>query len=202
MAVDASRGGERGAGSSAKSAREALLEAATLLFGEAGPAAVSTRQIAKAADVNSGLIHRHFRTKDALLKEVLERLAREISESAKEAVDEAPELLRFFDATYERALYWRLLARCILDGKDLSEIQTEFPTVERIVETLGRLQGDGAIRDDIEPKVLTGVLLAMGLGWLVFEPFLLAATGLDERDSKEVRRDARLAGVRLLARSD
>ena len=62
----------------ASDAREALLRAATALFGERGPASVSTREIAALANVNSGLIHRHFRTKDRLLREVLNELAHEI----------------------------------------------------------------------------------------------------------------------------
>src|SRR5207248_9502831 len=49
----------------------AVVEAATALFAERGPAAVSLREIAQAADVNLGLIHRHIGSKADLLAAVL-----------------------------------------------------------------------------------------------------------------------------------
>src|SRR5207248_8155711 len=49
----------------------AVIEAATALFAERGPAAVSLREVAQAADVNLGLIHRHIGSKADLLAAVL-----------------------------------------------------------------------------------------------------------------------------------
>ena len=186
----------------AKPAREALLDAATVLFGECGPAAVSTRQIAAAAKVNSGLIHRHFRTKDALLGEVLERLSREISTAANGKDAGVSDLLRYLDATYERSLYWKLLARCILDGKDLHQLQSEFPTAERMRRFIADIQRNGAISNELDPRILTSLLLAAGLGWLVFEPFLLAANDLEGEDMADVRRRVRRTMLSLLTREE
>jgi len=186
----------------AKPAREALLDAATVLFSECGPAAVSTRQIAAAARVNSGLIHRHFGTKDALLGEVLERLSREISTAANGSDAGASDLLRYLDATYERSLYWKLLARCILDGKDLHQLQSEFPTAERMRRFIADIQRDGAISNELDPQILTSLLLAAGLGWLVFEPFLLAANDLEGEDVADVRRRVRRAMLSLLTHEE
>ena len=128
-----------------KPAREALLEAAARLFAERGPAAVSTREIAAEANVNNGLIHRHFGTKDELLRQTMERLASEIAEAA-DADDDPASLLRFLDATRERSGYWRLLARCLLDGQQMDELQTEFPTMSRIVALVGELQRSRTMR--------------------------------------------------------
>jgi AcrR family transcriptional regulator len=49
----------------------AVVQAATTLFAERGPAAVSLREVAQAADVNLGLIHRHIGSKTDLLAAVL-----------------------------------------------------------------------------------------------------------------------------------
>lgn len=51
--------------------RRKLLEAATELFSEHGFRAVSVRQIAKAAGVNSALVNYHYGTKDDLFEEVI-----------------------------------------------------------------------------------------------------------------------------------
>jgi AcrR family transcriptional regulator len=162
-------------------ARGALLQAATALFGERGPASVSTREIAAAANVNSGLIHRHFRTKDRLLREVLNGLAREISQVEPSGPgDEMATLREFFFATRERTLYWKLLARCILDGRDPDEIQTDFPTVDRMVELLRDMQQKGTLSKEYDARNIAATVLALALGYLIFEPWILSATQLDE----------------------
>ena len=55
------------------SAREAILEAADKLFGEAGFVAATTREIAELSGVNKALIHYHFKSKEALFENVLDR---------------------------------------------------------------------------------------------------------------------------------
>src|SRR5271154_7435070 len=53
----------------------AILEAATDLFAERGPAATSIRDIAARSKVNHGLVFRHFGTKDQLVGAVLDHLS-------------------------------------------------------------------------------------------------------------------------------
>jgi AcrR family transcriptional regulator len=186
------------------SSREALLKAATLLFAEQGPAAVSTRKIASEARVNNGLIHRHFRTKDALLREVLDSLAMEISEATQDGGERSDigALLRFFDAAHESSMYWKLLARCILDGQSPEELQSAFPTMERIVAAIGELQEADAIDRDADTRTLAAAFTAMGLGWLVFEPWLVRATGLSDRPLDQTRRDVRRLARTLIRKRD
>ena len=181
--------------------REALLAAAIALFGERGPAAVSTRDVAAAANVNSGLIHRHFRTKSELLQAAMDRLAAEIAAVAESGDGDgmrADHLLQVFDATWERTAYWRLLARTLLDGQDLAGLQTDFPTMRRIVAILERLRHEGLLAPTLEPKALAAALSAMGLGWLVYEPFLTRALGLGDGDAAEARRSVRRLARELL----
>src|SRR4051812_9842318 len=71
-------------GSRSGAARErdigALVEAATDLFAERGPAATSLRDVAARAGVNYGLIHQYIGTKDDLLRLVVERVSVETAE--------------------------------------------------------------------------------------------------------------------------
>jgi len=48
--------------------RQAILEATVALIGEVGWAGVTTRAVARRAGVTQGVIHYHFRSKDALLR--------------------------------------------------------------------------------------------------------------------------------------
>jgi AcrR family transcriptional regulator len=159
-----------------------------VLFGERGPAAASTRQIAARARVNNGLIHRFFGTKDALLRETMDRLAGEISAAVAPDERDLGSWLQWFATARERTGYWKLLARCLLDGKDPREFQSDFPTIHQIVDMFEALRERGTLPRELDPRVAAAAVAALGLGWLVFEPFLTPAAGLDDRDLTGVRR--------------
>src|SRR5437764_10365924 len=57
----------------------AVLEAATDLFAERGPAATSIRDIAARSKVNHGLVFRHFGAKEQLVGAVLDHLGETLS---------------------------------------------------------------------------------------------------------------------------
>jgi AcrR family transcriptional regulator len=52
----------------------ALLEAGRALFAQSGIAGLSVRKVAERAGVNLGMFHYHFRTKDAFVRALLQRL--------------------------------------------------------------------------------------------------------------------------------
>ena len=193
------RGGSRN--SRPESPKEALLKAAITLFGKRGPAAVSTRELAAAANVNNGLIHRHFRTKDELLRETMDRLAREIADAGGPADGDVGVLFQFLNATQERSAYWRLLARSILDGKHPRDLQTDFPTGRKIVDAFRHLQEKGLLSREFDPQILAAAMTAAALGWFIFEPFLILAADLSDRDRGEVRRMVRHTVLLLLERA-
>jgi len=90
--------------------------------------------------------------------------------------------------------YWRALARALLDGEDPRTLQHDFPTVRRLITLLqAEPQQRRHLPDQHLPslscdvRVVVGALCALMLGWLVFEPFLLTATGLEQHDREEVR---------------
>lgn len=158
----------------------ALLSAAADLFAERGPAAVSLREVARAADVNVGLIHRHIGGKDDLLATVLR------SRPGTAAVDElvgapleefVPLLLQ---TNFGEAFFSRLQARTILDGFDLQELQRHFPVLEYAIDQLReRLPETDA--------VARGALLAVAVvGWGVFGPSMLQIAGAPDRPIEDV----------------
>jgi len=173
--------------------RAALIQAAAELFAERGPSGVSVRDVAAHAGVNHGLVHQYFGSKRALLGEVLDFLAEGISLQADEV-----EITELIDATAGNP-FWRVLARTILDGEDLGKLQKSFPTVGRIVNFFTDLQAHGRL-DDFDPKILSAVVVGLGLGWLLFEPFLVPAAQLGDRPILRVRDEFRRAGFEMVAR--
>jgi AcrR family transcriptional regulator len=173
--------------------RRALIEAAAELFAEHGPAGVSVRDVAARAGVNHGLVHQYFGSKRALLGEVLEYLAEQISARAEEV-----EITELLEATAGNP-FWRVLARAILDGEDVRRLQKSFPTVGRIVDFFTDLRAQGRFHD-LDPKILSALVVGLGLGWLLFEPFLIPAAGLGDRPVARVREELRRTGFALAAR--
>ena len=158
--------------------REALIAAASELFAQRGPAAVGVREIARYAQVNHGLIHRHFGSKHGLLQAVLGHLAAEIATNVGEAApDEALGGLvgSVLGATSKQGAWLRIMAWAILDGADIDEIQGQFPMAERMV-AVARANDQGPL----DPEARVTLIMSAGLGMLLFGPFLQRATDQDD----------------------
>jgi AcrR family transcriptional regulator len=162
-----------------------VLTAAEKLFAARGPAAVSARDIAKAAGVNYGLIHRYFGTKDAVLVETIQRLRARIGKAEDVVADEQTIAANLLDLQEEFTAYTRTLAWALLAGADPRELLGNFPAIDNMVRELGGQSEDES--DRLEAKVVAGAVTSLVLGWRLFEPFILTATGLDAADPAHVR---------------
>lgn len=177
--------------------KRALLDAAAELLAERGPEAVSVRDVAARALVNHGLVHRHFGSKRELVRAVMADLT---SKLAAEVHALPPTTMPSALATTAEAnVYWRVLARALLDGIDPRELQGGFPVVRLLLDRAREAQHAGLLRRDVDARLLTATGLALGLGWLLFEPFVLAATGLRRRDRARLRGEALALFLRAAA---
>jgi len=180
--------------------RTALLDSATALFAARGVRAVSVREIAAAAGVNHGLVHRHFGSKEAVVRAVLDRSAREIAASAAAVGGEQPEWSRLFASLTERDAFWRILARAMLDGEDPTAMQSEFPVLRLLVDTFAAMQRRGALDRAFDPGLVAAGVAGLVMGWLVFEPFLVAGTDLGRGRSTATRQRLLATLLDLLGR--
>src|SRR5581483_2009438 len=105
----------------------AILDAATDLFAERGPAATSIRDIAARSKVNHGLVFRHFGTKEQLVGAVLDHLGASLTAMLQGGV-QAEEIERAAD----RQL--RVMARTLLDGYPAGQLQQRFPNVAVLLD--------------------------------------------------------------------
>ncbi|MFI5401196.1 MAG: TetR/AcrR family transcriptional regulator [SAR324 cluster bacterium] len=160
--------------------REALIAAAAKLFAQYGPAAVSVREIAAAAQVNHGLVHRHFGSKDALLQAVFDRLARDLAGELRLRPNPLNRPGRqMFRATRTQGTLWRILAYSLLEQRRPRQLQREYPVMTALVRAVRMAQVTGRFDPKFDARALVAVATGATLGWLMFEPFLLASTGLD-----------------------
>ena len=72
---------------SSSTTREALIDAAELIFARDGFAGASLREIMRDADANPAAVHYHFGGKDGLLEAVLDRVVEPITTRRLELLD-------------------------------------------------------------------------------------------------------------------
>jgi AcrR family transcriptional regulator len=171
----------------ANEVRAALIAAGAELFAERGPSNVSIRAIAEQARVNHGLVHHYFGSKDALLAAVLDQLAEQAAAEIADGADAAG-IYRVGGATEQHG---RILAHLLLEARDPSEVQHEFPALDALV---GHLRGAGLGNRQARERAASAAALV--LGWQLFEPFLVSAARIDR--SPRTRQRMLDAGIRKL----
>jgi AcrR family transcriptional regulator len=138
---------------------DAVAEAGYDLFVERSPSAVSLREIAAAANVNLGLIHRYVGSKDDVIALVLARHTRRAQ--AITELGHRDLMHQVADSVVNRPSTGRLMAGMILDGVDVTVLKDDFPLLEQLAKN-----------SDATSAALT---YALALGWEVFGPSLVAA---------------------------
>lgn len=112
-------------------AREEILKAADRLFGERGFEGTTTREIAHESGVNKALIHYHFKNKDSLLEDILDRYYDRLSETLLKSLDtDAPLIERmkslvssYVDFLAENINFSRIVQREASGGKHLDRVR-------------------------------------------------------------------------------
>lgn len=160
---------------------EALLDAADRLFTSSGPADVSLRAIAREADVNHGMVHRHFGTRDDLVDRLLERMAAKWTARTQAEGDFSSAIDSILgpadDAEASAGSWIRLLAWSLLTetGNRPGESQRRYATLDMLPGMLDPERSDDAAE-------VTAAALALVFGWRFFHPYIRAALHLEDSD--------------------
>ena len=157
----------------------AILEAATELFAEKGPSAVSIRDIAAKAQVNHGLVHRHFGSKENLRLQVQHLLMKKINEDIGEPESYEDAVSRLVQTLRNNDAFWKFLVRTFLDEKFSGDVRKSFPFLRKMIDFVSEALTDNILGVDVDPRIIAAGSSAMALGLLVFEKYLLPGTGLD-----------------------
>jgi len=178
-------------GSSGPKGREqvidAIIDATVDLCRTGGPDKVRLRRVAENANVNYGLVHRHFGTKAALVRAAMQRAH---ERSYRELVEPSDDL----DTALARILHesTNTLARVMAWGILQGDISNVLPAEEAsmIPSGLCELATDSsAASGDVDPlttKTRVGTLLASLLGWRLFEPYLIRGLELENVDMSTI----------------
>lgn len=171
--------------------KSAIISAARDLFAQKGFAAVSIRDIASAACVNHGLVHRHFGTKDAVLHAVLQGMFSDVTSLARAGAQiDSPDFIpRLYPLVAARKQDWQILMRAVLDGFDFQTSGFEFPLTAAVQEHVAARRGG---RNE-SSRTVAGAIIAGGLGWLLLESYLTPILKLDSVDTEKLRK--RIAGL-------
>ena len=148
--------------------RESLLEAAVVVYAEAGARGATTRRIASAAGVNEVTLFRHFRTKDELLKTALERFARRATASIVLPADPvAPrtELLAWARAHHRQLYRVRALIRKLMAEREehpaqcARGLQVSGDIARGLVRYLGELKRRGLAQGGWDEHAAAAMLM-------------------------------------------
>ena len=182
------------------STRERILDAALVLFNKDSTAAVSTNHIANAAGISPGNLYYHFRNKEAILRELFERLYAANDQSFALPADKTPtldDLQEFVRANYKilwqyRGLYRELVALLRNDP----ELRTRFLSVrargfEGFHELFNAFLSAGVLRSPGTPEAIDNLAEII---WMITE-FWLSSLEVSGRTVNESQMER---GVQLM----
>ncbi len=158
----------------------ALIDAAAELFADGIPALVSVRDIAARANVNHGLVHQYFGSKDALIAATIEELARQRAEIVENAPDEATAVRMALRFQHDQPAYTRLLAWWLLEGRNLRDLDLKFGPIRAMVDNA---YGTDQAGDKVDRQVVAAGVGLMLLGSVIFRDFVdayIVAEDLDD----------------------
>ena len=168
--------------------RNAIMDATQKLLSKKNPSEITVREIAKEANVKHPLIHRYFGTKNDLIMAVHARGIERISSHIPDIENIEGNIGLFYKAVYRNKWRQLALARAMLDGVDPRLLQNQYPLMERITELIAKRNDarDPEKNSKYPPEFASAALAALAMGWMVYEPFLLASTGLDDMPPAEL----------------
>ena len=164
----------------------AMLEAAEELFAAHGFTAVSVRDIAKQAGVSHALVHRYLGNKDDIYRKVLQR-NEDVMLAVAAGTDDLLEAVgHMFREGRARRRYLRLVTHSALHGLPFDTTMGRFPATELLIELARRSTGEAPPCGDVDPRVAIAAVVALYLGWVSLEPWLVPAAGLQDEDEAMV----------------
>jgi len=157
--------------------RSRLLESAAHLFAEKGSKNTRTVDIAQRSQVAVGTVYLHFKSKDALLKEVLKvALTRLKQEIAKFPVDSGNLVRNKMDALATFTEHFPHLAAALFDGGNLAtspgQEVLEFLTASQergLLEGVAKGYYRGDLNSALAARAMVGTLTQV-LGWWAKNP--------------------------------
>jgi TetR/AcrR family transcriptional regulator, repressor for neighboring sulfatase len=166
---------------------DAIIEATIELCKTGGPDKVTLRRVAEQANVNYGLVHRHFGTKAAVITAAMrrahERSFHDLVEASEDLATALRRILLEGSNTLSRVMAWGTLQ---------DELENVLPAEESALVLTGLSDlaakdlTEESAADSLSQRAFVGTLVAALLGWRLFEPYLVRGLHLEEYDRSEI----------------
>lgn len=147
------------------SPKERLLTASARIFGEKGYSGASVREICKAADTSSNMIHHYFGSKQGLYDAVLERFSENVFDVPIRLISTEPESAEVFATRLGIFFEESLIA--LIDNKEVYELANRerlivpsFAEYNRsLIAFLEAGKKAGIVRQELDSEMITGTFL-------------------------------------------
>lgn len=146
-------------------------------------------EIAAAVGVNRGLLHRHFGSKDDLLAAVF-RAASDEGATLVEDSDSVFDALRELNARGQSQGFSEMLAWALLSGSDPQQFLGTSSAIPLLVERAAELRDTLGVDPEsarYDVTVVVAATVSIGLGWRLYESFLVPASELTDQPIEEIR---------------
>ena len=180
----------------------AVVRATAQLISERGTRGVTLRDIARKADVNHGLIIRHFGSKEKLIESVGLSLVASIIEETEERSQTLMDTLSAWDNRYSVNI--RAIVRIMLDDPRGSVPVDTRPLVDRLLQRVREEQKKLNIHGEGSSVVLVFIIACVVFGDEVFGPYLRKIMQISDASYRRLRPkvfQAIIAGVHQQSRS-
>ena len=180
----------------------AVMRATAQLISERGTRSVTLRDIARKADVNHGLIIRHFGSKEKLIESVGLSLVASIIEETEERSQTLMDTLSAWDNRYSVNI--RAIVRIMLDDPQGRVPVDTRPLVDRLLQRVREEQKKLNIHGAGSSVVLVFIIACVVFGDEVFGPYLRKIMRISDTSYRRLRPkvfQAIIAGVHQQSRS-
>lgn len=161
---------------------KAALIQSTLELIESHGLSVSIREIAERADVPHSLIGRYFGSKTQLIQAAIDSTLPPDVEAAAGLTTARDAITAVFETGFERPERIRILVHLLQDGMSPRTIRQEAPMINALAELLEADPPQGG-----DPRLVTAATVALAMGWLLAEDYLVTHAGLEDQDLDKVR---------------
>lgn len=152
---------------------------------------MTLREVAAAADVSYGLIHRFYRTKENLLVAVMELLVGYGGDRLTAEKDAYDAIDNSIGADLDSGQFGRMLMWSIFEGIEPDRLLGEARSrgYRQHIEALWNNPTPPKIRDEFDPSVVAALLGVVGSVWDLYEPYMIELSDNRWRSREDLRRE-------------
>ena len=167
-------------------ARERILRAAMEEFAEHGFSGARINRIAEAATLNKQLIYHYFDSKDGLYAAVLGEMLTSMYDSVEATSDIRELMWRQVGDPEARRAWSRMVAWEGLAGdRPVTSAAERQESIHRQVQAIMRLQREGRLAADIDPRFALATIYAVGIAPYVIPQLLDFCIGPEASESED-----------------